>query len=395
MDFDESFFKLKSYCEAENFSGWDPYDGLNSKLFQATSLKKWSFARLVWIQAFKRNPVNLRRLLMVNKGYNPKGLGLFLFSYSKLASCNKKKLGLNKESIYKNINFLAELLIEMISPNYSGACWGYNFDWQNRVFFQPKETPTVVATSFIANAFFEAFEVTGHNKYLDVALSSVDFILNDLNRTNVKNGIIFSYSPLDNSIVYNATLLGARLLSRSYHYTGNNKYKEIAFKAVLPIIERQNNDGSWIYGEAKTQKWIDSFHTGYNLECIYEYAKYTGDNQFLKQFEKGFNFYLSNFFLLDGTPKYYHNKVYPIDIHSPAQLIVTLAKTERLKNNLPLANSILKWTIDNMQDKKGFFYYQLKPFMSSKIPYMRWAEAWMFYAFANYFYTLNNNENLD
>ena len=30
----QSFQKLKTYCEAENFAGWDPYDGLNSKVFQ-------------------------------------------------------------------------------------------------------------------------------------------------------------------------------------------------------------------------------------------------------------------------------------------------------------------------------------------------------------------------
>ena len=31
----ESFKKLKTYCEVEKFKGWDPYDGLNSRIFQA------------------------------------------------------------------------------------------------------------------------------------------------------------------------------------------------------------------------------------------------------------------------------------------------------------------------------------------------------------------------
>ena len=31
------------------------------------------------------------------------------------------------------------------------------------------------------------------------------------------------------------------------------------------------------------------------------------------------------FFEADGKPKYYHNKTYPIDIHCPAQIIVTLS----------------------------------------------------------------------
>jgi len=394
----QSFEQLKKYIDSQEYKGWDPYDGLNSKVFQATPLKHWDLARLAWIQGFKRSPVNFRKLLLVPKEHNAKGIGLFLTGYCNIYNAQqtsgKEEFGTQKE-IRDKINYLAELLISLQSKGYSGACWGYNFDWQNLVFFQPKGTPTVVATSFIANAFFEAFEVTGNQIYLDTALSSLNFVIKDLNRTKEKNGFIFSYSPLDTSKVYNATLLGARLLARGYHYTKNEKYKELAEQAILPVMDKQNANGSWIYGEAKTQNWIDSFHTGYNLECLNDYALYTKDNQFLHQFEKGFDFYLNNFFLSDGKPKYFHNKLYPIDIHAPAQLIVTLSKTGKLKENSSLANKVLDWTINNMQDKKGYFYYQMKPYFSSKIPYMRWAQAWMFYAFSNYFNTIAKNENLD
>ena len=42
-----SFKKLKLYCEAEGFKGWDPYDGLNSKVFQALPWLKHS-ALCLW-----------------------------------------------------------------------------------------------------------------------------------------------------------------------------------------------------------------------------------------------------------------------------------------------------------------------------------------------------------
>ena len=390
-----AFKQLHNWVDSENYKGWDPFDGLNSKFFQITPLKNSRFFRLAWIQFFKRNPVNLRKVLLIEKDYNAKGIGLFLFSYCKLLEVNKKTSGLFKEEILSKIEYLADKLIEMISPGYSGACWGYNFDWQNRLFFQPKGTPTVVATSFTANAFFEAYDVTGNQKYLDTALSSLDFIIKDLNKTKEKDGFIFSYSPLDNSKVYNATLLGARLLARGYHYTKEEQYKVLAEQAILPIVRKQNTDGSWIYGEAKTQNWIDSFHTGYNLECLFDYSYYTKDNQFMSSFEKGLGFYLNNFFLEDGKPKYYSDKLYPIDIHAPAQLIVMLSKTGKLNQNIELANKVLNWTIKNMQNKKGYFYYQMKPYFSSRISYMRWAQAWMFYAFSNYFKIINYNENLD
>ncbi len=45
-----------------------------------------------------------------------------------------------------------------------------------------------------------------------------------------------------------------------------------------------------------------------------------------------------------------------------------------------LVDKVLNWTVKNMQDPHdGYFYYQLKKGISSKIPYMRWAQAWMFY----------------
>ena len=372
----ESFKKLKHYCETEGFKGWDPYDGLNSKVFKFFRLDKVQFFRLAWIQLFKRNPINLRTVMIVPKEYNPKGLGLFLTGY-----CNLYKTKPKAEYL-EHINFLATKLIELKTPGFSGACWGYNFDWQSRAFFLPKETPTVVATSFIASALMDAYEITGNNEYLDVALSSAEFVMKDLHRTPKEEGFIFSYSPFDDTCVYNASLLGSKLLARTYSYTKDEALLEVARGSVVACANVQRQDGAWIYGEMGIQDWVDSFHTGYNLECISEYQKYSGDTSFQSHIDKGLDYYLENFFLEDGTPKYYDNKTYPIDIHAPAQLVATLSRLGVLEEQKDLVSKVLNWTIEHMQDEKGYFYYQLKQGVSSKIPYMRWAEAWMFYAFS-------------
>jgi len=373
-----SFIILKEYCENEQFRGWDPYDGLNSKIFQTLKLDKVRFFRLAWIQLFKRNPINLRTLLVVPKEYNPKGLGLFLTGYCNLYQANPKK------EYLEQINFLAVELIKLKTSGFSGACWGYNFDWQSRAFFLPKGTPTVVATTFIASALMDAYDVTKNTSYLDVALSSADFVMKDLNRTSKEEGFIFSYSPFDETCVYNASLLGSKLLARIYSYTEDKTLIEAARGSVIACANVQRDDGAWIYGELGIQSWVDSFHTGYNLECISEYQKYSGDISFQTCIDKGLKYYLNHFFLEDGTPKYYDNKTYPIDIHAPAQLVATLYQLNALKENKVLVDKVLAWTIKNMQDEKGYFYYQLKKRVSSKIPYMRWAQAWMFYAFSFY-----------
>jgi hypothetical protein len=382
----QSFNNLKLYCETGDFKGWDPYDGLNSEIFQATPLKYSRLARQAWIQVFKRNPVNLRKLLLIPKEHNSKGIGLFLTGYCnlyKIAETGDYTFGTKDELLY-TVFRLAELLISIQSKGYSGACWGYNFDWQNRTFFQPRNTPTIVATSFCADALFNAHEITGNKKYLETALSSANFVLNDLNRTKCGENFLFSYSPLDHSQVYNASLLGARLLARCYAYSKNEKHLSPAGQVIKACMKVQSADGSWVYGAEENQKWIDSFHTGFNLECIWEYMKYTGDNSAMDSFRIGMKFYIENFFGEDGISKYYHNQIYPVDIHSPAQLIVTLAKAGLLESQIELVDKVLGWTINNMQNRQGYFYYQMKNGISSKIPYMRWAQAWMFYASSFY-----------
>ena len=155
----KSLERLMRYCEKEGFKGYDPYDGLNSRLFQSLPFARARYPRLAWIQLFKKLPVNLRPLVGIKKDYNPKGLALFLTGYVNLARVE----GLEKYA--ERIEFLAGRLIAMKSPGYSGNCWGYNFPWQSKAFYFPKFTPTVVASTFASNALLDAYELSGNQLY--------------------------------------------------------------------------------------------------------------------------------------------------------------------------------------------------------------------------------------
>ena len=92
-----SLEKLIQYCEQEGFMGYDPYDTLNSSLnFHAFG----KLGPLLAIQIQKRNPVNIRGMIGIRKGINPKGMGLFLKAYSILykKTLNKKYL----ENLYSD-----------------------------------------------------------------------------------------------------------------------------------------------------------------------------------------------------------------------------------------------------------------------------------------------------
>lgn len=383
-----SFYELKRYCEKEQFKGWDPYDGLSSKLFKVIPfIKSTDICRLIFIQFFKRCPVNLRSLALVPKEYNTKGIGLFLQGYCNLykAVCNnpeyEKILG-TKEQIVQQMIQLADLLLELQSKGYSGACWGYSFDWQSKAFFLPAHTPTVVATSFVVEALINAYEIIGNEKYLEVAGSSTDFILNDLNRIEKKRGFMFSYSPLDNRAVYNASLLGTKTLSIVYHYTHDERLKKVARETALAVCDVQNADGSFPHSDQIGNNWRDSFHTGFKLESLAIYQKYCNDTLCDDCIEHGYKYWIDNFFISEkGIAKYYDTSSENdlIDLHCVAQSIPTLFKLNKLMDNIELVRRLVNWSIENMQDENGYFYFQKKGNSINRIPYMRWPNAWMFY----------------
>lgn len=371
MDINHSLNKLRQYIEQENFKGYDPYDALNSPTVRFISFSQ-TYLRIGFIQALKRAPLNLRSLLLINKSHNPKGLGLFLWGYAKLYQIEKKPEYLQK------IGYLLGLLNSLKSSGLSGNCWGYNFDWQSRAFFLPKYTPTVVNSSFIGHALIDAYEHTGIKEALELAIPIKDFILKDLNRHEENGAICFSYSPLDHYFVHNANLLGASLLIRLCSFAGDSDLKKVALSSLAYAINHQREDGSWFYAEKEGAHWIDSFHTGFNLQALKYFLDLGHGEEYRPQFNKGVKFYAEHFFLEDGTPKYFHDRVYPIDIHCPAQAVVFLSRMG--VEYQAMKDRIMNWMLANMQDQAGYFYFQKHRYYTNRIPYMRWGQAWAFHA---------------
>src|SRR5262249_20188678 len=212
---------------AHDFAGPDPYDGLNSRLFQSTPLRNSRFARLVWTQFFKRSPINFRTLAGVPPERNAKGIALFALA----ALADYRHTGTKEAEI--EARELLDDLIGMSLKGFKGACWGYNFDWQSRSFFAPQGTPTIVPTAFAARALCEAAEVIDASAYLPYARTICDFILNDLNRTEeAGDEVCFSYSPLDHTRVFNASLMAAEALGTAGARLKEESLCDLAMRAA-------------------------------------------------------------------------------------------------------------------------------------------------------------------
>jgi hypothetical protein len=373
--FQAAYDELFSWCREHDFAGHDPFDALNSRLFQSTPLAQSRNARFIWTQLVKRSPSDFRTLVRVPAERNAKGIALF--ALAQIANYRRSKTEESEKQVH---SFLSGLL-SMKLDGYSGACWGYNFDWQSRNFFAPRDTPTIVPTAFAARALIEARQ----DDYLRVARSVCDFILNDLPRSvDNESELCFSYAPNSDTRIFNASLLAAEVLASVGKLTGEHELFEPAERATRYVVNNQQHDGSWFYGTNPKQSWIDNFHTAYvlfSLKRIIEVSPFGA--QFQPALQRGYEFWKNNFFLAEGWPKYYHDDPYPADAHAAASAVVTFLECAELdKNASNLARNVASWTIQNLRDSRGFFYYQRRRFYTVRKPYMRWTQAWMLYALA-------------
>lgn len=336
--------------------------------------------RLAWTQLFKRLPFNLRGVTGVPQEKNSKGMALFA-----LAALARFRRERTKEAEAAARTFLKDLVSARLD-GFSGAAWGYNFDWQGRAFFAPRGTPTIVPTAFAARALIEATQAFNDESFLLTARSACDFILHDLNASEeTEDEICWSYSPIDRTRVFNASLLAAETLAGVSALTGERELSLFAERGARYVVRRQHADGSWAYGGADFQSWSDNFHTAFILTSLARITRVSevGRAEFIVTTKRGYENWRKSFFLEDGWPKYYHDRLYPADAHSAGAAIVALLEMQEIdKGTSALARKIAQWSVSHLQDELGFFNYQLRRFYSVRTPYMRWSQAWMMYALA-------------
>jgi rhamnogalacturonyl hydrolase YesR len=378
-----SLHRLSDWLEKNDYRGYDPFDGLNATFLRPLTFEN-KFLRTLLQQGVRRFPVNLRPLLGIAKSRSTKGMGFLARGFIRLYQATGDKAWADKAE------FALQWLMENQSSGYSGACWGNHFDYQSRSFYLPKGVPTIVWTSLIGHAFLDGYGHFQKDGYLQIAVGACEHIVHDLNTYPEGDGLCISYIPGRDNRVHNANMLGASLLARTYAHTGNESYRALAEKAVEYTAQHQRSDASWYYGEKGNLHWVDNFHTAYVLDCFKQYAESTGDDRFERNMTSGYEHWKKTFFLADGTPRYYDCKTLPIDIQCGSQAIDTLVFfADRDPESLPLALKVAQWTVANMQDRSGYFYYRrYSPWLVNKTPTSHWGQATMLCALAGLYQLL-------
>jgi len=374
----QSICRLSEWLDKNDYRGYDTFDGLSARFLRPLTFNN-EFLRQVLQQGVRRFPINVRPLLGIAKSRSTKGMGFLARGFVRLHQATGDTTWRDKAE------HVLQWLIENQSEGYSGACWGNHFDYQARGgFYLPKGMPTVVWTSLIGHAFLDAYEHFQADSYLRVAVSACEHLLKDVGTCTKGESVCICYTPMHYSRVHNANTLAAGLLARTYSHNRKESYRALAEKAILYTAQHQRPDSSWYYGEAANAHWIDNFHTAYVLDSFKHYTSSTGDGRFQKAMMNGYEYWKNTFFLADGTPRYYNHKTLPIDIQCCSQAIDTLVFFYDLDpESLPLALKVAEWTIRNMQDRTGYFYYRrYSRWLVNKTPTLHWGQATMLCALA-------------
>ncbi|BDW88149.1 hypothetical protein [Thalassospira tepidiphila] len=327
---------------ADGFAGADPFDGLESAVFRASGLGQFRLARLAWLQAIKRSPEGLRKVVRIPKMVNPKTLALLGGAGQGAVLCDVR-----------------DRLLELQNPD---GGWGYPFEWQARAFYAKRHQSNAIVTSFVVDALIEGRMNRDHAALGQAA----GFVESKLWREGY-----FAYFDHVAVEIHNASLWAAFVL---YRMIGPN---DKTAQAVERVINAQKADGSWSYGTRSHHHFVDGFHTGYVLDLLDRFRK-MGMQGLDNAIARGWQFYRKECFDADGRPRSFAGRDGYLDAHAVAQAMASLCRF----GDRDGAIRVSEWAVENLFDPSRdlFFAGIKKDGRPDRRNYMRWTQAWMVWA---------------
>ena len=361
--------RMRAWGEERAWRGYDPYDGLTTPAAGPLTLGT-PLGRRLLTQAVKLSPLNLRPLLRIAPAHNAKAVGLVASGYERLARAGDAGARAH-----------AERWLDWLATNRSApGGWGYHFPVQTRVFAYERGAPNAIATTFVAQAFLDAWELLGDERRGRHALDAAAFLVGRL-RAERADGPYFRYLPGEDELVHNANLLACAVLARAARLSGEEELLEHAGAAAATSLAAQRADGSWPYADAPGHDWVDNFHTAYVLDALAECARVLPGLD--EPLERGVRYWERELFLADGTPRYFAGRTLPLDAHCYATAVDTwVALAGRVPHALERAERVAALLVGRMLDRRGYVHFQRRRLWTNRVPFVRWTTAPSFRALA-------------
>lgn len=363
------------YARERDYRGWDLYDGESSRILESIPIdNKW--VNLVFQQTVRRSPVNIRPLLGVEQRRNFMGIALF-------AVANLRTYDLTgQERFREDAHELVDWLVENQSVGYSGFCGGHKHPVQGLSKRTLPNDPGIVGTTYAVKALLAAGEYIDPS-YRDIAITTADFVFEDLEYSSHPDGARIKYKPIDTGEHYtlNANALGARLLTNLYDVTGAARFRDGARNILDYVAAQQTDEGGWMYRDPPESSHLslDNFHNGFVIESLLRYREICDGERYTDTLDDAVRFY-RRLFTDEGAPWFDESNEYPRDVHSSAQGAVVFS----MLDDDEFARRIIKWAVTNLSNGKGAFYHEKRRFYTKRTTLMRWCQAWMAHGISRY-----------
>ncbi len=378
-----SITELQSWLGG-HYGGWDPYDGIYSETLPTM---RWgdSYMKRVLIQFHRISPLNLREFFGVKKGVSTKGLSLFLRGYLNLYSATRDEIYLEEAKRLSDI-----IIDDSLIGKYGEHAWASHYFTFLSIDggATPPDSYDLIGTINVLKALSSLHNTSPDLSLEEVIRSCQSFLLKKVERRD--NFTYFQYAPqYVGKIVPNASAEALSAISLSFESQHNNDLRALCDEVLGTLLRMQREDGSWVYSiyPNGTEYNQMDFHQGYLVDGLLSYRRYAPSEvreRLETAIERSAECYKGLFH--NGRGLYRAPRKYPADIHNQAQGIITFSHLHEAYPNrsyLEIAENIAHWTIDNMQDGSGYFYYQKGRLITNRIPYMRWGQAWMFLALSS------------
>ena len=391
------FYLNQLFCWLENngWAGWDPYDVYENRIGRWMMKRKnfdWRITSSLTSRANDFFPVLLRKLLKIKPQINAKAMGLLAAGFLLLEASESTQRQINGEPGYEPcFRWLENHKV----TRFGGCGWGYPFDWRSRILI-PKNTPTVVNSAIIGDAYWLKYKCHNDSESLLQCQNICQFIVSGLNRGGYKDdgSFCFSYTPIDKFQVHNANLFGAEFLIRIGIETMREDWVRTGLSAAKFSVSEIREDGTLNYWSNEQAKCLqqDTYHSGFEIRALKNIGYLTGDHDYHQAADNYFRTWLRDFFLKDGIPCFSRSQSDVIEVHSCAEALLCAAKMFE-SGNFPkelflehvkrVLSAVSKLWVGKAPYRGYFISKRYKKFgLSIKvdIPYIRWGQAWMFYA---------------
>lgn len=345
-------------ARANGWSDVDPYDGLAGyadRLLPRRAL----LARRLLIQSVMRSPPAVRNLLGISPRQEPYTAGVLLSAASLLDD-----------------RFSQDELLEVLATTcLPDGAWGYSFPVVTRAASYGPDSPNLISTSFAALGLLDYLQRNPSAEGAKAVLKrGVAWIVAEAWDSKMAG---FRYHAGNPHLIFNASALAACVVGSADELFGSRN-SEMVQGALQRVMEAQQPDGAWPYGDTPRLGWVDSHHTGFVLKSLLLTPQRLRPAAWDEVTERGLRFYRTHLMNGDGAPRATPTKGYPRDSLAAGQAIETLAlaaATFESHDCARLSRQVLAWSQENLTRTDGRYRFRLGRFFPWPGAYLRWGEV--------------------